>query len=188
MKIKPIKKEYIILAGVGIAILWVLSYMLAFKPMAGALNGKRAIIEKKKVEINNAKSAKANLDKLRKELAEIEKKVTYYKDRLPAEKEIPSLLKGLTEMANQSRIKFITIQPQDSSIQSAGGTSQAPYIEMPITINLRCGYHDLGKFIERIENSNRFMKVTDLTINASPSDPLIHDVRLIVNIFVFKKK
>ena len=185
MNIKPIKKEYIILAGLIVVILWVLSYVMVFKPMAGSLKAKKAVIEKKIVEINNAKSAKANLDKLKRELAEIEKKVTYYKDKLPAEKEMPSLLKGFTDMANQCRIKFITIQPQDTYSQSPAVA--APYIEIPITINLICSYHDLGRFINMIENSDRFMKVTDLTINTNP-DPMVHNIRLIVNIFVLKKK
>mgnify|MGYP001597359362 FL=1 len=166
-------------------ILWVLSYAMVFKPMASSLKAKKAVIEKKIVEINNAKSAKANLDKLKRELAEIEKKVTYYKDKLPAEKEMPLLLKGFTDMANQCRIKFITIQPQDTYSQSPAGS--AHYIEIPITINLRCSYHDLGRFINMIENSDRFMKVTDLTINTNP-DPMAHNIRLIVNIFVLKKR
>jgi Tfp pilus assembly protein PilO len=69
--------------------------------------------------------------------------------------------------------------------QSPAGA--APYIEIPITINLRCSYHDLGRFINMIENSDRFMKVTDLTINTNP-DPMVHNIRLIVNIFVLKKR
>jgi Tfp pilus assembly protein PilO len=51
---------------------------------------------------------------------------------------------------------------------------------MPIAVNARAGFHELGKFFSAIENSGRFMKVADISIKSNKASPKKHDVELVV--------
>jgi Tfp pilus assembly protein PilO len=54
------------------------------------------------------------------------------------------------------------------------------YKEQPILINAKCGFHELGKFLSKMENADRFMKVSDINIKSVAQSPKKHDVELLI--------
>lgn len=84
-------------------------------------------------------------------------------------------------MANDTDVKIVAIKPQRS--EKAEQASDV-YTELPIDIEATSGYHQLGYFINRLENADRFMKIKNLRIEASDDDVLKHDISLVVSAFV----
>ncbi len=123
-----------------------------------------------------------------KTIASYGQKINRYEKMLPAEKEIPALLEDLSAMARESNIKIVGITPvavgagKDSRPQGA-----SIYQEIPILINAKSGYHELGNFINNLENADRFMKVVDIGIRANRQTPEKHDVELVVMTYILPK-
>jgi type IV pilus assembly protein PilO len=128
---------------------------------------------------NTAKDA-ANIDNLKKKLEDLKAKADFYAQKLPHEKEIPSLLENLSKVAKDSQVKIIEIQPQGKDIQSRKGM----YLEVPVAIKARCGYHQLGRFINELERGPRFIRISDIEIKENPHDSRTHKVRLLLSMFV----
>ena len=63
----------------------------------------------------------------------------------------------------------------------------AIYEELPIALTARSGYHELGAFINQLENSERIFMVKTIEIKADPSDPKRHHATLVVETFVREK-
>ena len=124
----------------------------------------------------------SSIDGLKKQVAQYQDKIQRYEGMLPAEQEIPKLLEDLSQMAKESNVKIVGLTP----LQSKQG-SQGPdeiYQEIPIRISARSGYHELGKFLSNLENSDRFMKVADIKIKENKATPKKHDVELLVLTYV----
>ena len=112
-------------------------------------------------------------------------KVESYEKRLPAEQEIPSILENLSNMAKGSNVKILGIAPVQVSAKEAAAKNLGKiYKEIPILINAKSGYHELGIFLSNLENANRFMKVVDIEVKSSKASPKKHDIELIVCTYV----
>ena len=62
---------------------------------------------------------------------------------------------------------------------------QAKYDERTSEIRMRCGYHELGNFLDRLESANRFLEVSDISIDGN--DPGGRKVVLVIHYLVRKE-
>jgi type IV pilus assembly protein PilO len=137
-----------------------------------------------KADLISAKSTSTDLEGLKKKLAEYNDKVEWYEKKLPAEQEIPNLLENLSDMAKGANIKITSIMPVLATAQNNTQAQGRIYREIPIRITAKSGYHELGRFLSNLENSDRFMKVTNIVIRSNKAMPKQHDVELTVSTYI----
>ncbi|MDP3791820.1 MAG: type 4a pilus biogenesis protein PilO [Candidatus Omnitrophota bacterium] len=135
-----------------------------------------------RTDLKEAKSLIAQKDILRKKVGEYNEKIELYEKKLPAQQEIPSLLEDLSKMARNANITIIGITPITMKLQKEKKISV--YQEIPILITAKSGYHELGRFLNNLENGDRFMKIVDISIKANSAMPKRHDVELMVYTYV----
>lgn len=135
-------------------------------------------VNKMKAELSSAKSTVMGMGELKKRLKEYNEKVELYEKKLPAEQEIPSLLENLSGMAKDANITITSIMP--SSREASANKQGNIYKEIPILITAKSGYHELGYFLSKLEDADRFMKVVDIGIKANKVSPKKHDIELTV--------
>ena len=140
---------------------------------------------KMKSELKSARVVIKDFEKLKKDLKEQSQKVESYEKKLPAEQEIPALLENLSNMAKGSDIKIVGIVPAMSYFKDDKSAKKSQiYREIPILITAKSGYHELGRFLNNLENADRFMKVADINIKANKITPKKHDVELMVCTYI----
>lgn len=138
-----------------------------------------------KSDLRSARVVIKDFEKLKSDLKERSQKVDSYEKKLPAEQEIPALLENLSNMAKDSDIKIIGIVPAMSYFKDDKSVEKNQiYREIPILITAKSGYHELGHFLNNLENSDRFMKVVDIGIKANKITPKKHDVELMVCTYI----
>ncbi len=76
---------------------------------------------------------------------------------LPQEEKMEEWLSQITGMAITSGVQIISFKPQSPSQKEL-------YLEYPINLEIRGGFHELGTFISFIANSERIMSVDNLQI------------------------
>lgn len=130
-----------------------------------------------KVELWSKKQAE-----MERQLSELRSKMSHYEVMLLAAEEIPSLLEELSEVAHRSNVKIIGIKPKKMTLSES--KPKMPYQEVPISIKAKCGYHQLGRFISRLESADRLFAISDIEIKSVLQRPKSHDVTLIVSTFL----
>ncbi|MDP3804073.1 MAG: type 4a pilus biogenesis protein PilO, partial [Candidatus Omnitrophota bacterium] len=140
---------------------------------------------KMKADIKSQEIEIANIDKYKSEIGAYKDKVERYERMLPAEQEIPTLLESLSGMARSSGVKIVGITPV--AISEEKKQEGQIYREIPILISAKSGYHELGNFLDKLEDSDRFMKVADIEIKANKAAPRKHDVEQLVLTYVLLK-
>jgi len=138
-----------------------------------------------KREIVNLKKDWANINSLNKKILQLYEKLDYYERKLPDEKEIPAILEYLSDSAKDLNVKITEIKP---IAQEKDTTPKASaYYQVPILLLAECGYHQLGRFLNKLENADRFMKIEEIKIARHPTQSTIHPVRLTIITYVMKK-
>jgi len=77
--------------------------------------------------------------------------------RLPAEKEIPSLLKRVARLGQEADLDVTLFKPGATVMKEF-------YSEIPVQLKVVGTYHDLGLLFERLGRLERIVNVADLTI------------------------
>lgn len=99
----------------------------------------------------------ANLDALRAQLAEMEEQFGALLSQLPKDTEVPGLLEDITEKGTDAGLAF-------DSIALEGERAAEFYVELPININVKGGYHDLGGFASGVAGLPRIVTLHDFAI------------------------
>lgn len=157
------------------------SIIFIFKPQVVNISGVRTSLGKLKVDLRNARSDISRIGVMKDEIESYDKKIDQYEKTLPTEDGIPGLLESLSEMAKSANMRIAGIVPVD---HKGSGAGNRVYKEIPIMITAKAGYHELGRFLSSLENSDRFMKVADMQIKADKVSPKKHDIELLVVTYV----
>ncbi|MFH2138819.1 MAG: type 4a pilus biogenesis protein PilO [Candidatus Omnitrophota bacterium] len=175
------KNQYLI-AGILIVFVFLVFYvMFVFMPLVSRLMKLSA--EEKQImnQLKNAETVFADKNKLTEEVENIKKKISYYEKRLPQEINVPEVLDSLIKMGKDSGVVFISIEPLDVDEIKISEESEDSYLQVPIQLSLKAAYHNLGKFINLIERSGRFMEIDSFQISPDQSEPHQHTVHLKVS-------
>lgn len=176
--LKDKKTQIMILAGL-LSILAVIIYVgFILAPQVERVFQAMGRASKISADLKITQDNIANMPKFKANLAVYEEKVDRYEKMLPAKQEIPDLLEILSNMAKSSDVKIIGIMPVIGK-EDTDKKNQI-YKEIPILINAKSGYHELGKFMSDMESADRFMKVSDIQIKSNSQSPRKHDVDILV--------
>ncbi len=170
------------------AFIFVLYFWLFVQPQLARLTDTLGRFGKVRNELKTAEINVARIEKLQTDVNAFKEKVDNYEKRLPAEQEIPNFLGSISDMARSSNVKIVAITPIPVAAKESKAQKAQIYQEMPILISAKCGYHELGQFLSKLENADRFMKVVDIDMIASKTTPKKHDVELVVSTFILLKE
>ncbi len=99
----------------------------------------------------------ANLDAYRGQMIEMEASFGALIKQLPSDTEVPGLLEDITYtgLGAGLTIDAINLQPEKT---------HEFYVELPIDVNVRGNYHDLGNFVSGVSGLPRIVTLHDFTI------------------------
>lgn len=180
--------QQILVIGMIFLIAFVLYLYFIFVPQIVRVPTLFGKVNKITVELKSAKSTGTEMEGLKKRLVEYNEKVEWYEKKLPVEREIPNLLENLSDMAKGSNIKITSIMPAPAVLENNAQRQSKMYQEIPIRITARSGYHELGRFLSNLENSDRFMKVANIGIKSNKTSPKQHDIELTVCTYILLKE
>jgi len=179
--LKKNPKQMIIVISSAVLLSLFVCIVFVFKPQIVNISGVRARLSKINADLKGARSDIARIGVMKDTVDSYKKKIGLYEKTLPTEDGIPGLLESLSGMAKSANMRIAGIVPIIQKKPEAGNRA---YEEIPITITAQAGYHELGRFLASLENSDRFMKVTDIQIKADKASPKKHDVELLVVTYV----
>lgn len=125
------------------------------------------------------KNRAARLEEFRRKKQE--KEGEFYKAlaALPDAKEIPSLLTAVSKSGNDSGLEFLLFKPESESIKDF-------YSEIPVSINVKGGYHQIAQFFDRVSQLSRIVNIKDIIINYTQGGMLTSSCKAITYRFIEK--
>lgn len=167
-------------------------YFLAIRPKLSTISQISKDIKQKESALGKdvgyaeqEKKQREWVERVKKRISELKSKIDYYEKMLPVEKDIPYLLQYLSQVARETEVKMIQIEKL-AEIES--GEGQTLYLTVPVVITLKGGYHNLGLFINKLENAERFMKIETISVSSDKESPLAHKAYLLVCTYMLGKE
>jgi len=157
------KPQKIVLGIFGLVIIGAASYFLLLSPLDTKLAQLRAQNASLGDEVVKARAMVADLARTQREMAELEVKIAILKDRLPSERELPTLYRALHDAGTQAGLGVALFQPREGQIKDY-------YVEIPIAVNAEGSYHQLGEFLERLARLPRVVTLREMRL-ASTNRP-----------------
>lgn len=120
------------------------------------LNKQKATLQ---AEIAKAKKGAAELDKMKADKIETEERFKKTATVLPKEKEIPGLLTSISDLGKRAGLEFNQFRP-------GGEIPKDFYAEIPVDIQIKGPYHNLGYFLDKVSKLERIVTVDNINISS----------------------
>ena len=137
----------------------VLFYFLYFQPKAEKITTLTNQTVQLKKQVQEAKAKAANKILFEKELAEAQLQFEEKALLLPKDKEIPKLLKDISSLGRNAGLDFLTFKP-------LADIPRDFYAELPVSINVRGPYHNMGFFFDQVSKLERIVTVTNIKMSS----------------------
>jgi type IV pilus assembly protein PilO len=157
-KIERIKLAHRILIFAGtIALLTGLFVWLVVWPRTNEIAQKRQEIQGLDQKIHQAKIRAKDLPKFEAELKEVNAQFQEALRLLPNEREIPSLLRNITQVGTDARLEFRYFSPQKERAKEF-------YYEIPVAIEVSGSYHNVASFFDTVGRMERIVNILDVSM------------------------
>ena len=135
-------------------------FFIAVLPVAGRVESLRNQREAQEQEITRLRPMTVEVMRVRRETVEIERRLDVAKEKLPTEREIPTLYRTLSDAAVQAGLAVALFQPQAARVRDF-------YTEIPVSVIAAGGYHEFGDFLARVASLPRAAMVSDLKLTGA---------------------
>jgi type IV pilus assembly protein PilO len=134
-------------------------YFLLLSPRLTELDERAQERDAKQAQLAQLQQEVNQLEQVRLESPEIERQLLELSKRIPTQPEIPTVLVQVEEIANESGVTQLLIQPGEPTPPPAGGD----FFIIPITMNFEGTYQELEDFLRRSRNLVRLVTVNSVT-------------------------
>src|SRR5262245_11586668 len=155
------KLPKVVLGLVGLVAIIALGYFFLISPVQARI---AELVQRRSqvtAEVTQARAQIAEIERFRREIAELEKRLVLLRDRLPSEKETPTLYRAMTTAAEQVGLGVSLFQPREPRPKDIVS-------EIPIVVTAEGSYHQLAKFFERVAALPRVVNVSDFKMTGQP--------------------
>lgn len=156
-------KIKIILAVALLLVPLAIFYFAMFKPNhdnLDRLDRQKATLEKKLEEV---RIKARDRERLQKELEETMVVFDETSQLLPKEQEIPQLLRDISALGRNAGLDFLAFKPGADNPKDF-------YAEIPVSINLKGPYHNLGFFLDQVSKLDRIVTVDNIKMSGPQMD------------------
>ena len=158
-------RNTIILGVLAIVLLVVGFYFLLLGPLLGRLDEAAQRREANEARLAQLQQEVAELEEVRRNSPEIERQLLELSKRIPTQPEIPTLVIQVEEIARNSRVTQLSIEPGTPGPAPGGGD----FSVVPVTMTFQGTYDEMQSFLLRTRNLARLMTVTDVSYCRVPA-------------------
>lgn len=135
----------------------VVFYIYYLKDTLAERDAIHADIARLEISVAQGTAIESRLRRFQQELVQLEERLAVLQNILPVEKETPTVLRSVQQMAASSSLKINKFTPQPV-------VPRAFYSDWPIQIEVVGNYDGLGNFFEKISQATRIINVDSISI------------------------
>jgi len=179
----------VLYAAVGFVVLLLVAgdFFLILNPQIGGLIAQGGKNTELKDSIEKLKADKLHVDQFRKGLTDMKAKAADFDRMVYVKDNVPVALDNISKFANQYGVKIDQMIPQQQGEEQLVKGGDGTYKSVAIFVSARSGYHEFGRFINRLENDRVIFRVDDLSFAADAMNPQKHLVKVLLRILVLEK-
>ena len=153
-------KKVLVIVALVLAVCVVYLFFF-FQPVRVEVRELEQTLEKKKVDMLEKQRIAKDMEKFNRQVVELDERLKESLAQLPNEREIPEILRLISQLANISGIEL-------ANFTVLGDVPKALYAEVPIELELNGGFHNIAIFFDKISKQDRIINISSVKI-ANPA-------------------
>jgi type IV pilus assembly protein PilO len=141
----------------------VLFYFFMYSPNVKKIQGLTTKQANLIAEIDKAKKAASELEKVKASIAETENLFKETALLLPQDKEIPALLRNISDLGKGAGLDFLSFRPGPEVPKDF-------YAEIPVDIQINGPYHNMGYFLDQVSKLERIVTVDNIQMGGGKKE------------------
>jgi type IV pilus assembly protein PilO len=164
----------------AIILLLTVDYLYVYTGMSSEIDNLDQKVTTMRTERDKKKALVANAPQLRALKTELEGRYQEAIAQLPDEKDIPKVLKDVSDKAREAGLDVLVFRPKTENPQQF-------YAEIPVDVTVRGGFHSLVSFFDEVGRLNRLVNINNIDMkNPKPNDDQsLLDTNVLVTTFRF---
>lgn len=137
-----------------------LFYFFIYAPNVEKIDGltkKKAVLV---TEVSKARKAETELKKIKAEITQTEELFKKTATVLPKSKEIPALLRNISDLGQGAGLDFMSFKPGKEIPKDF-------YAEIPVDITIKGPYHNMGYFLDQVSKLERIVTVNNINLGGA---------------------
>jgi len=147
----PPRQRVLLLVG-GVALLFFAYAYFLYWPRSALIEDKEQRKTDLVIDRDRKKAMVANLERTRKEVAQLEGDLRKAVAQLPDTKEIPDLLSSISSLGRESGLEILQFRQRPEKFEEF-------YAEVPVDILVRGTYHQVAAFFDKVGHMARIVNV-----------------------------
>ncbi len=145
-------------------------------------------INDKKAQLIRVRSSSGEYKQLEDETNKAKKELEKVKNSLFWEKDISRFLNQLTEFASDLPLEFVYLKPESPVFPSPLESDKKVTLgysltQTPVSVTIKSSFADLVKFLSRVEQAEKFIKIDYFTIDSDRANIYKHNIKMNLSIF-----
>src|SRR5216684_1915253 len=169
----PPRQRFLIYGG-GAMLIVLLYGFLFYIPRSVEIEkseGRLVALEKERAKLQ---AQLKDREKTQAEIREVEGRFNEVKAQLPEQKEIPELLRQVSNLGRDSGLEVSLFRQKPESLHDL-------YAEVPVEMAVRGGYHQTALFFDKVRHLDRIVNVSDISVK----NPQVIDDQMLVEASFF---
>ncbi len=173
------QREKLMVLVFGGIFIFTVDYFLWLGPVVNVLTRTVPILSSLHEELDALKTDQKAAPEIKKKWDGIQNELSEKEKGFQGADQLPALLENLSKLASESGVRITSVKPVGDSVP----VGSKLYFSVPIQVNASAGAHELGAFLSKLETDETFYKITDLKIEANPSNPRKHVIGMMLETY-----
>jgi len=181
------KKKLLLAVLLSISVLYI-DFSFILKSQLNSSGELRKKIIKLKTNITNSTKELSMMGNLQQKQSQTKEAISSKVKKFLTDEQISSLMEEISDIAVRNNVKIMQIKPSKEQLLKKEEKTPLTekFIPLYLTMDLICGYHNLGSFICEMENNETFISVQNMRILPDKNDYLNENISLVLKTYVEK--
>ena len=181
IELTPEKKRIALMAGALVLIGFFVWLQMLVLPQTNMVARSGSELTALRGKVERMRRDLSHLPEMERKFAEMSAQYSSPADAAPPEEQLPNLLDKITQFARVARVRVVTLKPKEDLAKVQIGSSG--YLEIPLELEATAGYHQVGRFLDQLEQSDSLVRLRELKIEPG-ADAAKQDVKMMLLAFL----
>jgi len=181
------RNPYYLMIGV-LALVLILDYFLIMQFQLGAIRRLGPRVSEIRDDFKEFETNRDRVDNYRADIQDLNRSLKELDQQIKTTDQIPLVLETFSRIANRNKVFVEQLLPDSTLGTPALKNAEGKYYFLPMVVAAKSSYHNLGRFLNELEQEGALMQVDGITISGNAGNPRQHQVKLSVKVVVLEPK
>ena len=165
----------------------VIDYFLLMQFQLSTLRSLSPKVNSLTQDLKTTRSNITQIGNFQNEIKQLTVKSQDINSKIRSKEELSLILDSINRLASKYGVVIDQIVPNMTSEEVILKNNDGQYLAIPVKVDAYSAYHSFGRFLNQLENEERFFTISDFSIAGNSQDTIHHSISLTLKVLIFEE-